>query len=139
MKWLNPYTWLGALLIVALLIGGGWAAGHRGVAERDTTIEQQKMQLGVLLRERDDARAAVAIANRGLTQAAATFRRMSEQAKAEAAAAALAQAEAKLAAAETIKERARLEANIAALNRTLAAERAGCVDAQRPICGVPLE
>ena len=34
-------------------------------------------------------------------------------------------------------ERARAEK--AERDRTLAAERAGCVDAQRPICGVPLE
>lgn len=140
---LRPYMqilrWVLALAIPLALIGGGWYWGHRQVPALRDAVRQAADQREALAAQLDAHRTALAIANRGLAAAADSFRRISQAAKSEAAQADLDHARAVREAAVAVKAQSQLQADIAALNRTLQAERAGCVDAGRPVCGVPLE
>lgn len=139
MKALNPYAWLGGVLIIAVLIGGGWLWGHKDVPKLEAAVGQLADERDALAIERDNVRNALGIANQGLADAANTFRAISAQAALDAARGELEVAAATRAAAEAVKSRAELQAAITEIERQLQAERETCVDASRPVCGVPLE
>lgn len=94
------------------------------VAERDATIAQK-----------NGALSAAAAALRGSADA---LRIADAAGEANAAAAQHAAREASEAAAAAAAARKQADRRVAEIERELAAERDGCVDGRRPICGVPL-
>lgn len=122
---LNPYAWL-AILAVVLAIGTGiWFNGRtHGVSSMQAKVEAKDKALG-------EAAAA-------LRHAGQQMREITAQTEANAQAAADATKEAETAAREAVKEQAETAKRVTSLQRQLDKERTGCIDGQRPICGVPL-
>lgn len=136
MSWLNPYTWLGAALIVAGLVFGGWLWGHSDVAERDATITTLDADLKAARNSANLYHDAFDIANDGLLKARNTFLGLEADANLQQAQGDRAIAAGERAAAEAVKDNASLRARIAKLNNDIKRLSTGCVDATRPVCGV---
>lgn len=136
MSWLNPYSWLGMAAIIAALLGGGWLLGHSGVSERDDQIATLNTDLK---QSRDQANlyhAAYDMANEGLLKARNTFIGLEADYTLQAANGDRAIAAGERAAAESVKDKAALNARIDVLNKKVKDLSTGCVDAARPVCGV---
>ena len=126
----EPYALLLKLGLVAVLAGslfvGGCVHGDKARAEKDA-------------KKLTAAASALGDARDSLRAAATTFDDISAQTRANAKAAAnkikAGQDQAKQAKADKAKAQTRA----AALEQQLQAERAGCVDAGRRICGLPLQ
>jgi len=131
----STVTWIRLALAaagLAALVGLGFAIGHRDVPKLHH-------DLAALTRERDGLVQANAIEAKGLDAASDALRTIANNLREDASRAARAQASGTKAAADAIRGRAALEADLDALKRQLRDERQGCVDANRPVCGVPLE
>ena len=126
----EPYALLLKLGLVAVLAGslfvGGCVHGERAQAEKDA----KKL-----------AAAATALGNArdSLRAAATTFDEISAMTRANAAAAAKQVAAGEAQAKQAKADKARSDKRAADLEKQLRDERAGCVDAGRRVCGIPLQ
>lgn len=123
------YVYLG---IAAVLLAVGTFGGCRWQGAIDASkIERAEARAA-------KAAAALQAAETALRGAADRFRLIDAQTLANERAAAKAKAVAMRAAEDAMRDRNAAQARAASLERALEAERAGCVDGGRPICGVPL-
>ena len=133
---------LGPLAPYALLLKLGLAAGLLAIAFLGGCHVQSGRDAGKVLKLQGALQASardLGDARDSLRAAATTFDQISAQTRINAAAAAK-QIEAGEGQAKQAKaEKAKSDKRAAALEQQLQAERAGCVDAGRRICGLPLQ
>ena len=126
----EPYALLLKLGLVAVLAGslcvGGCVHGDKARAAKDA-------------KKLIAAASALGDARDSLRAAATTFDQISAQARINAAAAAKQIKAGKDQAKQAKADKAKAQTRAAALEQQLQAERAGCVDAGRRICGLPLQ
>lgn len=130
---MNPYALaakLGGLLLVLAL--PFWGGCHMQKAHDTAKLQKSEAK-------RIAAVTALGHAADALRGSASQFRLITAQTEANVKAAESAKAQAQRLAAQAIKDRDASQKRIGQLETDLLAERAGCSDAERKICGVPLQ
>lgn len=129
----EPYALLLKLGLAAALLGAAFLGGCHVQSSRDAAkVAKLQGALQASTRDLGDARDS-------LRAAATTFDAISAQTRANAKAAADKLHAGEVQAQQAKADQAAAEKRVSKLEQQLRAERAGCVDAGRRVCGIPLQ